>query len=184
MIGAVLAGGAGRRLGRGSKAAVQVRGRALVSWPLEALAAVCERVAVVCKHGTGLPELSGVERWNEPDHSQHPLIGITHALERAGEPVLVCAADMPWVTADSCRSLVNAAGAGDGAPAVAVAGGVLQPVFAVYSPVALDTLRGAGSDASLTATIELLNPVRVALPPPLVRSVDTAEDLGLLESGG
>jgi len=129
LIGAVLAGGAGRRLGRGSKAAVQVRGRALVSWPLEALAAVCERVAVVCKHGTGLPELTGVERWNEPDHPQHPLIGITHALERAGEPVLVCAADMPWVTADSCRSLVNAAGAGDGAPAVAVAGGVLQPVF-------------------------------------------------------
>ncbi|MDQ3586733.1 MAG: NTP transferase domain-containing protein [Actinomycetota bacterium] len=186
MIGAVLAGGAGRRLGRGSKAAVQVRGRALVSRPLEALGAVCERVAVVCKPGTELPELGAVERWDEPGYPQHPLIGITHALERAGEPVLVCAADMAWVTADSCRSLVNAARAGDGAPAVAVAGGVLQPVFGVYSPVVLDTLRAAESDAALTATVEVLDPVRVALPPPLIRRVNTPEDLAALsrEPGG
>ncbi len=183
MIGAVLAGGAGRRLGRGSKAAVEVRGRALITWPLAALGSVCERVAVVCKPGTELPELDGTaERWDEPDHPQHPLVGIAHALERAGEPVLVCAADMAWVTGDACRSLVDAAGAGGGAPAVAVAGGVLQPVFGVYSPVALDTFRAADSDAALTATVESLDPVRVALPPPLVRSVNTPEDLALLES--
>ena len=182
MIGAVLAGGAGRRLGRGSKAAVEVRGRPLISWPLAALEAVCERVAVVCKPDTELPSLDGAERWDEPEYPQHPLIGIAHALERAGEPVLVCAADMAWVTTDACRSLVDAAGGGGGAPAVAVAGGVLQPVFAVYSPVALDTFRAADSDAALTATVEALDPVRVALPPPLVRSVNTPEDLALLES--
>jgi molybdenum cofactor guanylyltransferase len=182
LIGAVLAGGAGKRLGRGSKAAVEVRGRALISWPLAALEVVCERVAVVCKPGTELPFLAGTERWDEPDYPQHPLIGIAHALERAGEPVLVCAADMAWVTADACRSLVGAAGAGGGAPAVAVAGGVLQPVFGVYSPVALDTLRAADSDAALTATVESMDPVRVALPPPLVRSVNTPDDLALLES--
>jgi molybdenum cofactor guanylyltransferase len=185
MIGAVLAGGEGRRLGRGSKAAVEVRGRPLVSWPLNALGAVCDRVAVVCKPGTELPELDeAAERWDEPEYPQHPLIGIAHALERAGEPVLVCAADMAWVTADACRSLVNAAGAGGGAPAVAVAGGVLQPVFGVYSPVALDTFRAADSDAALTATVEALDPVRVALPPPLVRSVNTPDDLRDLESAG
>jgi len=184
LIGAVLAGGAGRRLGRGSKAAVEVRGRALISWPLAALGAVCDRVAVVCKPGTELPELEGpAERWDEPEYPRHPLVGIAHALERAGEPVLVCAADMAWVTADACRSLVDAAGAGGGAPAVAVAGGVLQPVLGVYSPVALDTFRAAESDAALTATVESLDPVRVALPPPLVRSVNTPEDLADLESG-
>ena len=143
---------------------------------------VCERVAVVCKPGTELPELSGVERWDEPDYPQHPLTGIAHALERAGEPVLVCAADMAWVTTDSCRSLVDAAGAGDGAPAVAVAAGVLQPHLGVYSPVVLDALRAADSDAALVATVEMLDPVRVALPPSLVRSVNTPEDLAALES--
>jgi molybdopterin-guanine dinucleotide biosynthesis protein A len=184
LIGAVLAGGAGRRLGRGSKAAVEVRGRPLISWPLEAVGAVCERVAVVCKPDTELPELdSGAERWDEPEYPQHPLVGIAHALERAGEPVLVCAADMAWVTADACRSLVDAARAGGGAPAVAVSGGVLQPVFGVYSPVALDTFRAAESDVALTATVEAMDPVRVALPPPLVRSVNTPEDLADLESG-
>ena len=177
MIGAVLAGGEGRRLGRGSKAAVEVRGRPLIERPLAALDAVCERVAVVCKPGTDLPELDGAERWDEPEYPQHPLVGIAHALERAGEPVLVCAADMAWITADACRTLVNAAGAGGGAPAVAVAGGVLQPVFGVYSPVALDAFRAANSDAALTATVEALDPVRVALPPALVRSVNTPEDL-------
>jgi molybdenum cofactor guanylyltransferase len=183
VIGAVLAGGEGRRLGRGSKAAVEVRGRPLIERPLSALGEVCERVAVVCKPGTELPPLGGtVERWEEPEYPQHPLIGIAHALERAGEPVLVCAADMAWVTADACRSLVDAAGAGGGSPAVAVAGGVLQPVFGVYSPVALDAFRAAGSDAALTATVEALDPVRVALPPPLVRSVNTSEDLADLES--
>jgi len=182
VIGAVLAGGQGRRLGRGSKAAVEAGGRALVTYPLESVRAVCSRVAVVCKPASELPELDGVERWDEPELPQHPLIGICHALDRAGEPVLVCAGDMPWVTADACRSLVDAAGSGGGSPAVAVAAGVLQPVFGVYSPLALDTLRAAGSDAALSATIESLDPVRVAMPPALVRSVNTPEDLAALES--
>ena len=91
MIGAVLAGGEGRRLGSGSKAAAQLAGRPLVEYPLEALADVCERVAVVCKRGTCLPELTGVERWDEPDEPRHPLTGIVHALETAAAPVLICA---------------------------------------------------------------------------------------------
>ena len=62
MIGAVLAGGAGSRLGAGSKAAVMVGERPLVSYPLAALASVCERVAVVCKPDTELPELGEAER--------------------------------------------------------------------------------------------------------------------------
>lgn len=177
MIGAVLAGGAGRRMG-GSKASAVLAGRPLVSYPVAALASVCDRVAVVCKSTTRLPELPGVERWEEPDHPLHPLTGITHALERAEAPVIVCAGDMPFVTADACRSLLTAAGRAGGSPAaVAVAGGVLQPVFGVYAPVALRTLRAAESDAALTVAIEALDPVRVALPPQLVQSVDTPEEL-------
>ena len=180
MIGAVLAGGEGRRLGRGSKAAVELAGRPLASYPAAALAGVCERVAVVCKPDTDLPELPGTERWDEPAEPRHPLTGIVHALDQAGGPVLVCAADMPFVTADACRSLIQASGTT--AAIVAVSGGVLQPVLGLYAPAALDVLRAAAADAPLTDTVEELDPVRVALPPALVRSVNTMEDLAEAEA--
>ena len=180
MIGALLAGGSGRRLGAPSKPAALVAGRPLVSYPAQALAAVCSPVAVVCKRSTSLPDLPGVERWDEPDEPRHPLTGIVHALEAAGGPVLVCAADMPFVTPDACRSLLQA---GQGADAVvATAEGVLQPVFGLYALSALDALRAAPADAPLTATIEALDPVRVALPAALVRSVNTPEELAEAEA--
>jgi molybdopterin-guanine dinucleotide biosynthesis protein A len=183
VIGAVLAGGAGSRLGRGSKPGAPLAGRPLISYPLAALAAVCERVAVVCKPTTELPELPGVERWEEPERPRHPAVGIVHALETARGPVLVCAADMPFVTPDACRTLLSAAGTGDGSPAVvAVSLGVLQPVFGLYAPGALDALRSAPENAALSATVESLDPVRVALPPGLVLSVNTPEELARAEA--
>ena len=153
--------------------------RPLASYPAAALGAVCERVAVVCKRDTELPDLPGTERWEEPDEPRHPLTGIVHALDTAGGPVLVCAADMPFVTADACRTLLQAAGA---TPAVvATADGVLQPTFGLYAPAALEVLRSAADDAPLTRTVEALDPVRVALPAALVRSVNTPEDLAEAE---
>jgi molybdopterin-guanine dinucleotide biosynthesis protein A len=180
VIGVVLAGGEGKRLGAGSNAAAPLAGRSLVEYPLESLAAVCERVAVVCKRDTLLPELSGAERWEEPDEPRHPLTGIMHALETAAAPVLVCAADMPFVTAEACRTLIQGAG---GSPAVvASAAGVLQPTFGLYAPAALDALRAAEPDAPLTRTVEALDPARVALPPSLVRSINTPAELADAEA--
>ena len=180
MIGALLAGGSGSRLGVGSKAAALIGGQPLAAYPALALGAVCERVAVVCKRDTQLPDLPGTERWEEPDEPRHPLTGIVHALVTAGGPVLVCAADMPFVTVDACRTLLQAAGA---TPAVvAAADGVLQPTFGLYAPAALDVLRAAPPDAPLTRTVEALDPARVALPAALVRSVNTPEDLAEAEA--
>jgi molybdopterin-guanine dinucleotide biosynthesis protein A len=181
VIGAVLAGGEGRRLGAGSKAAVLIGDRPLVSYPLAALAAVCERVAVVCKPDTQLPDLGVAERWDEPAEPRHPLTGIVHALERARAPVLVCAADMPFVTAHACQTLLAAGGPASPA-AVAVSEAVLQPVLGVYSPDALKTLREAPEGQPLTVTVEALDPVRVALPAAIVRSVNTPDDLAEAKS--
>ena len=157
-------------------------GRPLVSYPVAALGAVCDRVAVVCKRETDLPELPGAERWAEPAEPRHPLTGIVHALETAAGPVLVCAADMPFVTPDACRSLLAGAASGGALAAVATADGRLQPVFGVYAPAALDVLCAADADAPLTQTIEALDPARVALPPALVRSVNTREELAAAEA--
>lgn len=185
MIGAVLAGGAGRRMGAngGGKPMALLAGRPLVGYPVAALGAVCERVAVVCKQDTALPRLEGVERWEEPREPRHPLTGIVHALERAGGPVLVCAADMPFVTPEACRSLLSVAARAAEAPAaVAVTADRLQPLFAVYAPGALPLLRRAEPEAPLTRMVEELEPVRLALPDRVLRSVNTPDDLAAAEA--
>jgi molybdopterin-guanine dinucleotide biosynthesis protein A len=177
VIGVLLAGGAGRRIG-GGKPARSLAGRPLAAYAAAALAEVCERVAIVAKPGTELPELPGVERWDdEPAEPCHPLTGIVHALERAGgEAVLVCAADMPFVTPEALHALVTA-----GCDAVAVADGVIQPVLALYTPAALPTLRAAKPDEPLTRTVERLDSARVTLPAAVARSLDTPEELAAAE---
>lgn len=164
-----------------SKPAAVLAGGPLIARPLAALGRVCDPVAVVCKRDTPLPTLpGGVQRWQEPDEPRHPLTGIVHAIERARGPVLVCAADMPFVDADACRALIEAFEVG-GRCVVAEADGRLQPVLGVYDSEALDALRAAPADAALTATVEALSPVLVWLPDAVVASVDTPEDLAAAE---
>ncbi len=191
MIGAVLAGGAGRRLaaGRGhgapaSKAAARLAGRPLVTYPLATLGRVCGRVAVVCKRDTALPAVGGVERWDEPDEPRHPVAGIVHALERAGEAVLVCAVDMPFVTEEDCRGLIAAAGEIAATPRSVVAVGErgLEPLLGVYALEDLPLLRRAPAEAPLRATVAALDPVRVELSAAVLKSVNTSEDLAAAEA--
>lgn len=165
------------------KASVILAGRPLLAYPLETLAEVCERVAVVCKRDTSLPAIEGLERWDEPDTPRHPLTGIVHALEHAGAPVLVCGADMPFVTADAFRTVIMTAGRSSGARAIiATAAGRTQPVLGVYAPSALDYLRAAPDDAPLTETVEALGPAKVALPPRMLAGVNTPEELAEAEA--
>src|SRR4051812_20681561 len=105
-VGAVLAGGAGRRIG-GDKAIVELEGRALILYPLEALHGVCEDVVVVAKRDTMLPPLAGVaDLWIEPDEPRHPLAGVAHALRLAmGRSVLAVAVDLPLVDAATPRAI-------------------------------------------------------------------------------
>jgi molybdopterin-guanine dinucleotide biosynthesis protein A len=140
-VGVVLAGGRGRRLG-GDKAIVELEGRALVHYPLEALHEVCDDVVVVAKRDTLLPPLSGIaDLWIEPDEPRHPLVGVAHALGLAvGRPVLVVAVDLPLVDAATLRAIAAAAPDGpDAAETVAAprAYGRLQPLCALYTPRAL-----------------------------------------------
>ena len=179
MIGAVLAGGAGSRLGAGGEARGAAGRTAAGGLSRGGAARGLRAGRLVCKRDTKLPPLDGAERWDEPDEPRHPLTGIVHALERAGEPVLVCAADMPFVTADACRSLLGAPQ--KSVAVLAAADGVLTPTFGVYAPAALEVLRAAEPDAPLTRTVEALEPTRVALPPRVVQSVNTPEELAEAE---
>lgn len=176
-VGAILAGGSGTRLGAQSKAATLLAGRPLIAYPAEALRQVCDTVVVVCKADTQLPSLPAVDaRWNEPDEPRHPLTGIIHALERAHTDVLVCAADMPFVTPAALRALIEP----EGAAVVATSGGTLTPVLAHYRPSALPRLKDADGGEALRKTIARLDPVTVELDD--VTSVNTPEDLDAAEA--
>lgn len=158
-VGAVLAGGTGRRIG-GSKAMVNLGGRPLISYPVHAVWQALDSVAIVAKVDTELPSLPGVTVWLEPATPQHPLVGIVHALELAeGRPVLICAGDLPFVTPGLVRELAGADPAG--APAVIAAhDGVGQPLLGCYQPRALELLAPAARAAAarLTDVVSQIDP--------------------------
>lgn len=177
MIGVVLAGGLGRRMGA-PKATASLAGRPLVAYPQEALRAVCDRAVVVAKRDTELP--AGLERWDEPDEPRHPVVGIAYALERAGEAILVCGADMPFVTPDVLRRV--AAGLRSGVNAVAASwDDTLEPLLAAYAPEALELLAEAAPGEPLKRTIESLDPALVDVPREVVFNVNTPQDLAEAE---
>jgi molybdopterin-guanine dinucleotide biosynthesis protein A len=137
-VGVVLAGGRGRRLG-GDKAIVELEGRALVHYPIEALHSVCDDVVVVAKRDTLLPSLSGVaDLWIEPDEPRHPLVGVAHALGLAtGRPILVVAVDLPLVDAAVLRTILSTDPTPEATVVAPRAYGRLQPLCALYTPGAL-----------------------------------------------
>jgi molybdopterin-guanine dinucleotide biosynthesis protein A len=173
----ILAGGRGRRIG-GSKATVELNGRPLISYPLRAMGTALEDVVVLAKADTPLPELPGTAVWIESHPKHHPLIGIVQALGLAGgRGVLVCAADLPFVTPMLIRRLAVADP--HGAPAVvAVTEGRMQPLFARYDAQVLRMLSVSPGERALREQIAVLGPrlLEVGDPEELF-NVNAPEDL-------
>jgi molybdenum cofactor guanylyltransferase len=177
-IGVVLAGGPGTRIG-GDKVVVALRGRALLRYPLEALRAAVDEVAVISKSHTLLPQLEGTMVWIEPDQPQNPLLGIAEALGiAAGRPVLVCPGDYPFVTTALLTQLATTPPRRHRA-VVAAAGGVPRPLLGRYQPSAARTLRDAAmQNLSPEAALTKLNPLLVEVQEELeLFDIDTPDDL-------
>src|SRR5690349_527726 len=123
-LGAVLAGGAGMRLG-GRKATIELAGRPLVSYPLVALREAGIEAVVVAKEETELPALE-VPVVLEPATPRHPLLGIVTALRHAGgRPVLAVACDLPLLL----PAMLAALAAAPEPLVLAVPGGGPQPLL-------------------------------------------------------
>jgi molybdenum cofactor guanylyltransferase len=166
-LGAVLAGGRGSRLG-GEKAAVELAGRPLISYPLSAIEAAGLEAVVVTKSGEGLSRSRGSFQTyfvrkeprdgprvlEEPPEPRHPLCGIVAAL-RLGRPVVVVACDLPFVAPGLIELLATAA-----EPLVVpVLDGRLHPLLARYEPSLLPQLEAAlEREGPLTRTVEALGP--------------------------
>ena len=178
-VGAILAGGGGRRIG-GDKAIVELNGRPLISYPLEAVRQALGQVAILAKADTKLPYVSGVTVWIEPEPRRHPLVGITQALALAdGRPVVVCGADLPFVTPRLVRRLAKA-NPGRAPAVVACAQGAMQPLLGCYQRRALESLRRATQDGGrpVRDSIEALDPMLLEVDDPdELFDVDSPDDL-------
>jgi molybdopterin-guanine dinucleotide biosynthesis protein A len=109
-IVAVLAGGAGSRLGQ-SKPLAPLGGASLVEYPLAATREAGLPVVVVAKESTRLPELAaGLVL--EPEEPLHPLLGAIAALRfAAGADVVTVPCDMPFVPGGLLAFLASLEGA-------------------------------------------------------------------------
>jgi molybdenum cofactor guanylyltransferase len=177
-VGVVLAGGRGRRLG-GDKAIVELEGRALIHYVLEALHEACDDVAVVVKRDTIVPPLSGVaDLWVEPDEPRHPLAGVAHALRMAmGRPVLAVAVDLPLLDAGTLRAIAGV-DPGDAAVVAPLVHGRLQPLCALWLPRAAEGLASFDPGARATDVVEELGVRAVdGLDPDAFFNVNAPEDL-------
>jgi molybdenum cofactor guanylyltransferase len=178
-VGAIMAGGAGLRIG-GQKATVELDGKPLICYPLEAVGQVLSRVAILAKAGTKLPSVSGVAVWIEPESPRHPVVGITQALALAGgRPVLVCAGDLPFVTPGLIRRLVKTE-PGRSSAVVACTQGRMQPLLGCYQPHALEQLSGAARAATgrLMEIVAGIDPVLLEVEDPEeLFDIDTPDDL-------
>jgi molybdopterin-guanine dinucleotide biosynthesis protein A len=175
----------------GSKPTVHLRGRPLIEFPLQALRAVLDDVAVITKPDVLLPPLPGVTVWIEPAEPRHPLAGIVQALALSeNRPVMVCAADLPLVTPALITRIVHC----DlhGAPAaIASCRGQIQPLLGCYQPAAAELLRPAAERAvdPVRRVVAGIRPVRIEVTDPdELFNVNSPEDLlvasGLLARSG
>ena len=128
-LGAVLAGGAGSRLG-GSKATVELAGRPLISYPLAAFAEAGIEAIVVAKADTELPALDVPSSPSRPSPATRCSASSRRSTEAGGRPVVACACDTPFVTgavlADARRARAATAAVHDGVR--------LHPLIARYEP--------------------------------------------------
>ncbi|MEU8679833.1 NTP transferase domain-containing protein [Streptomyces sp. NPDC048611] len=102
----VLAGGAARRLGGADKPALSVGGRPL----LDRVLAACPDAATTVVVGPVRPALRAVVPALEDPPGGGPLAALDAGLRHTSAPtVLVLSADLPFLTADTVRSLLAAA---------------------------------------------------------------------------
>lgn len=172
-VAAIIAGGQGRRLGGQPKGLIEVGGRRIIDWQLEALREAFARVFLVAGDAGPWAGL-GVEVVPDRVPGAGPLAGIDAALAALtpGEETVVCVAgDMPWLDGRALALLR------DHPPAMAVVprvGGRPEPLFARYDRACAGPIAAALAAGRLK-TAAILDELAVAwLDEAALRAVDPA----------
>jgi molybdopterin-guanine dinucleotide biosynthesis protein A len=133
MVGLILAGGKGARLGR-PKADLVLHGETLLSRAVHQVRPAVDRVLVSVAAGTAL-QLPGVEVVPDAYPGQGSIVGLTTGLRAAGESVLALAVDMPFLNLALIRRLISLAPGWDAV--IPRSRGWFEPLHAVYAPACL-----------------------------------------------
>ena len=164
ILGVVLAGGAGRRMG-GDKAALPWTGTTLAH---RAAAVLAEALGEVVIAGPAELARADVEAVADLFSGRGPLAGLHAGLVRAGgRSIFALACDMPFVGVELVRHLTTAAGdtAGEAGAWVAASDGGIQPLCGVYTPacrVAAEERLRAG-ELSVLGFLEAIGGVAVPI---------------------
>jgi molybdopterin-guanine dinucleotide biosynthesis protein A len=156
-LGILLAGGQGDRLGLGlPKALVRVGGLTLLERSRAVLRAACDEVVVAAPSDLVLP-VPAAERVADPPGSEGPLGGLVAGLAaRPFRRAIVLGVDFPLMRAGLLAALAEMLGGH--AAVLPLAGGMPQPLAAVYGPVAAGRLAeclAAGERAVMPAVAQL-----------------------------
>ena len=193
MRGAVLAGGAARRYGGHPKGLVELGGRRILDRVVDAVAAVIGAAPLLVANAPDGPE------WR-PDLRTVPdvrpgcgsLGGIYTAVASGAGPVLCVAWDMPFVTPELLRALVEGSVTSDAFLPESDGRRGVEPLCAVYGPacgpaierqLARNDLRAIGFHADVKVGTLPLERVRVyGDPDVLFFNVNTPADLERAEA--
>ncbi|GIX30320.1 MAG: molybdenum cofactor guanylyltransferase [Porticoccaceae bacterium] len=174
LVGVVLAGGLGRRLG-GDKPAALLAGKPLLAWVAERLAPQVGRLLInPGPAGTPWPELPlpVTPVWDRLPGRPGPLAGVDAALAHLearsgeGEWLLAVPCDAPFLPADLGARLLAAARAAGRPAACAERGGQPQWAFSLWHRSAARSVadRLAAGDGSLRGVLGALGALRVPWP--------------------
>lgn len=139
LAGAVLAGGASRRMGR-DKAAIEVHGRSMAAIALDALAAAGVEELFVVGGLSG----HGVRLVADTHPGEGPLGGVLDALAAgAGRAVVTLPCDVPWITAEEVMLLTASRHDQDLDVTLGAVSGRPSPPIGLWRPSARDVLETA-----------------------------------------
>ncbi|MGH2512811.1 MAG: molybdenum cofactor guanylyltransferase [Candidatus Limnocylindrales bacterium] len=170
VTGAIIAGGAGRRMGIDKRGLI-VEGVPLLRRVADVLAEVVDEIIVACRPESP-PEpglLAGLEVRLVFDRlvDAGPLAGLESALREArNDLVVVVAGDMPWVAPEILRLLLAEARRRPSASCVALrTERGLEPLLAVYRRSTLAQVTGllASGQRRMHALLDALEPAEVGL---------------------
>ena len=183
LCGAILAGGAARRMGGADKGLLLLNQRSLVSWTALALAPQVSDIMIVANRNLrdyaalGYPVIEDLR-----SGFLGPLAGFEAALSACQKDwLLSCPVDAPYLPAGYARRMQAASA---GRPAVASLAGHMEPLHALIPRSALPSLQAylAAGGRKTGAWLQSLDPVLVSFDdnPQGFRDADTPEALAAL----
>lgn len=186
-LGALLAGGRGRRMGGQAKGLIEIDGQPLIQRSYDLLAEVCEAVIVITDQAhvysphlpDGCPCVPDLRPGFGAPGGVHTALSL--ALDRGAASVCVLACDLPRITAEDLRGLHDQLG--ERAGAFFTAADHVHPLAGWWRPRLLPSLSAAlGTGQGLQRLIRQTDAALCPGDPDRLLNLNTPTDLASLRS--